>query len=320
MHTQKVKTLYTCSICNFNTRDKKDYNRHISTLKHKKLELQKDNSEKINKNEKTNNIELSCICGKVYLYRGSLYNHQKKCKTITLNSIESYVNINDSSNNILTKDVIYDLVSENNDIKKLLIEQQRQISEQQKHISNILPNIGTNITNNTANIKQRFNINIFLNEQCKDAINMDDFIKQIQFKLNDLDITRHKGLSEGISNIFIENLNKLSVYKRPLHCTDSKRETIYIKDQNVWEKDTDRSKIKQVINSINKDHYKLIQKWIDENPDFKDIEEKQNFFVNLLKNCGADLDGISDKIIKKICISSYLKEELKENLYIGIDE
>ena len=131
-------------------------------------------------------------------------------------------------------------------LKNLLIKQQDQIGE-------LIPKVG----NNNTNIKQRFNVNIFLNEQCKDAINMHDFIKQIEVSLDNLLTTRDKGLSEGISNVFIENMNKLSLYERPLHCTDLKRETLYIKDNNVWEKDGDKSRIKS---SIERDIICSIQK------------------------------------------------------------
>ena len=152
------------------------------------------------------------------------------------------------------------LITENNDIKNLLVNQQRQLLEQQKQIGiqqkqlgDMVPKIGNNITNNnTANIKQKFNINIFLNEQCKDAINMNDFIKQIQLTLDNLDFTKNNGLTEGLSNIFIENMNKLSLYERPLHCTDNKRETLYIKDNDSWEKDKNKNKIKEAIKSLKK--------------------------------------------------------------------
>ena len=203
------------------------------------------------------------------------------------------------------------MVNENNDIKNLLLEQQRQIVEQQRQIGELIPRVGTTI-NNTSNIKQNFNINIFLNEKCKDALNMEDFIKQIQLTLDNLKLTKTNGLVEGISNIFIENMNKLSLYERPMHCTDLKRETLYIKDNDNWERDKDKSKIKAAIKNINKNHYNLIQEWISENPDFQEIEEKQDYFIQLLRTCGANLDTLHDKVIKKLCISTNLKNKIKD--------
>ena len=232
--------------------------------------------------------------------------------------------LNEESN-IVTQDTIVKLITENNDIKNLLItqqkqliEQQKQLGEQQKQLFQMVPKMGNNITNNnTANIKQKFNINIFLNEQCKDAINMNDFIKQIQLTLDNLDFTKQKGLCEGLSNIFIENMNKLSLYERPVHCTDTKRETLYIKEEDGWEKDKNKSKIKDAIKSLNKTHFKLIKEWMDENPDFKENESKQDYFARILKECGANLDNISDKVVKKICNNSHLKDDLKD-LDIGL--
>ena len=218
----------------------------------------------------------------------------------------------------ITEDSIVKLVSENNKIKDLLIEQQKQIVEQQKQIGNLIPKVGDTI-NNTHNIKQKFNINIFLNEQCKDAINMNDFIQQLQLTLNNLDTTKSKGLTDGLTNIFIENMNKLSLYQRPLHCTDIKRDTLYIKDNNNWEKDTDKTKIKNAIKDINKHHFKLISEWMEQNPDFKDNEEKQEYFAHLLRECGSNIEEISDKVIKKICSSAHIKEEIKDLNNVIID-
>lgn len=314
--TPKYVPKYFCDNCDFKCCNKKDYNRHLLTAKHKK-------------NENTTNttdftpILPHCICGRKYKYRASLYNHKKKCTYVQESDLSCQIIESDNNRLSVTTDTIMSLVSENNDIKNLLLEQQKQIAEQQRQLGELIPKMGTNITNNTtnnANIKQKFNINIFLNEQCKDAINMGEFIRQIQMTLDNLDLTKNKGLMEGISNIFIENMNKLSLYERPLHCTDTKRETLYIKDNNNWEKDKDRTKIKSAIKNISKSHYKLIQEWINENPDFKEVDAKQDYFVHLLRTCGANLEGINDKVIKKICTSSYLKGDLRDYLETNLLE
>jgi hypothetical protein len=210
------------------------------------------------------------------------------------------------------------LISENNDIKNLLLiqqqqllEQQKQLGEQHRQLVEIVPKIG-NITNNTAHIKQNFNINVFLNEQCKNAINMNDFIKQIKLTLEDLDLTKNKGLEIGLSNAIIQTINKMSLFERPLHCTDPKRETLYIKDNDLWEKDSDKTKIKGALHNLNKAHFKLIQDWIAENPDFKENDAKQDYFAYLLKTCSVSLKTIDDKIIKKICACNNLKDNLKQ--------
>tara|TARA_Y100000389_G_scaffold204645_1_gene258555 strand:- start:4993 stop:5958 length:966 start_codon:yes stop_codon:yes gene_type:complete len=308
----KKEKIYECKICDFVTLRKSHYDRHLLTAKHQKNE----NSYK--KGQKSTTRDFICICGKTYIRRQNLYSHKKTCiflKNLDINYNEVEEN---NKSDILSKENIINLVSENNDIKNLLLEQQKQLLEQQKQIAiqqkqlgELIPNVGNTI-NNTANIKQKFNINIFLNEKCKDALNMDEFIEKMQLTLNNLNITKNKGYVEGISNIFIENMNKLSLYERPLHCTDTKRDTLYIKDKDAWERDKDKTKIKDALKNLNKNHFKLIKEWMDKNPDFKEIDEKQDYFAQLLKTCGRDLEEVSDKVIKKICTSAYLKDELKE--------
>ena len=322
----KVAENYHCKYCHYFTVKKCDFEKHIQTKKHK------NNTILINDTQKSAHIKMFwCECGKSYKHNQSLFNHKKKCNFIIQeNTIKQkhdtsliQTNNNVEANLPITQETIVKLISENNDIKNLLVnqqqqllEQQKQIGIQQKQIGDMVPKLGNNITNNnTANIKQKFNINIFLNEKCKDAINMNDFIKQIQLTLDNLNLTKNKGLTEGLSNIFIENMNKLSLYERPLHCTDNKRETLYIKDNDSWEKDNNKDKIKDAIKSLNKNHFKLVKKWLEENPDFKEIDEKQDYFARILKECGNEVDN--EKIVKKICTKTSLKEELKyldENL------
>lgn len=320
---------YTCKLCNYKTRNKNNFQKHLLTRKH-------ENTTKYY--EKLQNIteQYICECGKSYPYRASLYNHRKKCIKIqdneklikndnkndednnikmTLNNSNKDINIISknidkcrnnnleelNNNNIDYHDMIIRLIDQNAEFKNLLIKQQDQIGE-------LIPRVG----NNNTNIKQRFNVNIFLNEQCKDAINMHDFIKQIEVSLDNLLTTRDKGLSEGISNVFIENMNKLSLYERPLHCTDLKRETLYIKDNNVWEKDGDKSRIKSALREISSAQFRSVKKWMDDNPDYEENERKQEEFINLIRNCSENIDSVDNKIIKRLCNNSYLKEKLEE--------
>jgi hypothetical protein len=315
----KSANFFECIICDFNTCKKCDFNRHLNTLKHKNNEILINNSP-----ERANKI-FACDCGKVYKHNQSLYNHKKRCM-VKFNDAKEEEQANPVVvNNNIDQTMIMRLISENNDIKNLLLmqqqqllEQQKQLGEQQRQLVEIVPKI-CNVTNNTAHIKQNFNINVFLNEQCKNAINMNDFIKQIKLTLEDLDLTKNKGLEIGLSNAIIQSINKMSLFERPLHCTDTKRETLYIKDNDSWEKDSSKTKIKGALHNLNKAHFKLIQDWIAQNPDFKENDAKQDYFAYLLKTCSVNLKTIDDKIIKKICACNNLKEDLKELENINCD-
>ena len=306
----KNSFFFECELCDYNTSKKGDYCRHLQTQKHKNNEILINGALTIK--------VFTCECGKKYKHNQSLYNHKKKCIIEGIsNTIEEHKCQVVLQNNV-DQNMIMKLISENNDIKNLLLiqqqqllEQQKQLGEQHRQLVEIVPKIG-NITNNTAHIKQNFNINVFLNEQCKNAININDFIKQIKLTLEDLDLTKNKGLEIGLSNAIIQTINKMSLFERPLHCTDPKRETLYIKDNDLWEKDSDKTKIRGALHNLNKAHFKLIQDWIVENPDFKENDAKQDYFAYLLKTCSVSLKTIDDKIIKKICACNNLKDNLKQ--------
>ena len=156
--------------------------------------------------------------------QANLYHHKKKCNFKDENTKLTIVENNDlKEHNKELKGLVCKLITENNEIKNTILKENQELRAQ---VNELIPKIGNN---NTTNIKQKFNINIFLNEQCRDAINMDDFLKQIEVSMQQLDLTKKKGITEGLSNVFIENMNKLSLYERPLHCTDPQQETVYIK-------------------------------------------------------------------------------------------
>ena len=148
---------------------------------------------------------------------------------------------------------------------------------------------------------------MFLNDRCKDAINIDEFIKSIQISVQQLDFIKNEGIEIGISNVILDNINKLGVYKRPLHCTDTKREIIYIKDQNEWERDNDKTKIKKAIRDVSDKQYSALKEWIDENPDYQEVENKQDYFVKTLSIIGENTKTIDEKVIKKLCNNTYIK-------------
>ena len=303
--TEKNRKKYICEKCTFISCDKKDYNKHILTSKHKNntfVDISFTNLGK--KTEKTENIKiLSCNCGKQYKSRQGLYAHKKKC-----NYIENEENILTSNYNLIEYEdnkVIGELKEDNKELKNMIKELIKENAKQQQQISELIPKIG-NTTNNTQNNK--FNINVFLNEKCKDALNMSDFIKSIEVSLQQLDFTKQNGLANGLSKTIMDNMNKLSVYERPLHCTDVKRETLYIKEENEWSKDISKEKIKKAIKKASSKNYNALQDWKTENPDFLENDLKQEYFSKTISTIGKTDEVIEEKIIKNLCKETYIKD------------
>ena len=171
----------------------------------------------------------------------------------------------------------------------------------------MIPKVGNNnISNNTNNIKQRFNINIFLNEKCRDAISIDEFVDKIEVSMKNLLTTRDRGLSEGLSNIIIDNMNKLSLYERPLHCTDKKREIIYIKNDDEWQRDENREKITNALKRVEKKQLKNLQIWIDKHPNYMNSNTEQEEFLKIINETSKSEHENREKIIKNICNEVYL--------------
>ena len=278
---------YKCLNCNYFTSVKKDYNKHLLTQKHIKRTNDDQTEIKSNfyKSKNKENLYI-CKCGKQYKYKQGLSFHKKSCLHINQPVTETDANIEINE----LKDIIKNLIVENGKLQKQMCE--------------IIPKIGIN--NNIQNNK--FNIQVFLNEQCKDAINMSDFVKSIQVSLLQLDYIKQNGLVNGLSNVIIENINKLGLYERPIHCTDIKRETLYIKDDDNWEKDINKQKIKKVIKDVSTKQFYALNNWTKENPDFQNDEHKQNYYTHTLVAIANNKEHNEDKIIKKLCNNSYIKE------------
>ena len=287
---QNEQNNFICKICDYKTSKKNNFIRHNLTQKHIRNHLAING----NKNEQNEQHKFSCAnCSKEFLSNSGLWRHKKKCIIIdTLNTSDNYNNklqiLHDSS---ITENVI---IKELKDI----------ISKQQEQISEMIPKMGNN--NTTQNNK--FNIQVFLNEKCKDAINMSDFVKSIEVSLQQLDFTKQNGLAHGLSKTIMDNMNKLSIYERPLHCTDIKRETLYIKDENEWKKDNNKEKIKKAINKASGKNYNALQEWKNINPDFLNNDSKTDYFTKTITTIGKSTESISEKIIKNICKETYVKD------------
>jgi len=274
---QESSKKYECKECNYITIRKSQFDRHILTAKHQNRTFR---TEKV---PKSSEIIFRCVCGKEYNARNSLWYHKKNCtyephsqketKKETKNEepsreIQNMIE-NTNENNIDYKDMFLEMMKQNQELQKAVVQQQDTIKE-------IIPKIGNNNTTNTTNNNQ-FNLQMFLNEDCKNAQNITDFMKSIQVNMNDLIQTGKLGYVEGMSRIFVKALNDMDVTERPIHCTDIKRETVYIKDQDKWAKDEDdKIKIKKTIQNIENKNIRMLPKWQDENPDCMDMESKKS--------------------------------------------
>lgn len=317
--SEKSSKFYECKVCDFTTSRKSQFERHLSTLKHKKRQNDTNDTKKV----PFSSDEYVCHCGKIYVHKPNLYRHQKACRTTNLGlvDISGCIKMQDE----VSSELIQKIVQENTEIKSMLFKQFAGIQEQQKlaqsenkelrnQISELIPKVGNhNTINNTINSKQKVNINIFLNEQCKDALTINEFINKIKVTLDDLMVTKTKGLSEGVSNIFIENMNKLSLYERPMHCTDAKRETMYIKydgDAQVgegWARDEENKNLKLAISKVTHVQRQNIDTWIKEHPNWQNNSDEQEEYMKLVRNCTDDCK--EDKIIKRLCNSVYLNPD-----------
>lgn len=311
-----------CEYCHYNTSSKKDFKKHILTKKHKCNEynqiMVKTSSSPI----------MVCVCGKTYNHRASLFNHKKTCVMVTGNGKVSDKVVDDIGENTIINDniVIGDKINITTDMfMKLLNDNQdmiKIIKEQQTQLNTILPKIG-NVTNNnltTNNMNNNFNLNFFLNEKCKDALNISEFIESLKITLEDLQYSRLNGLVEGISNVMIRGLRELDIYKRPIHCTDVKRDTMYIKDDEKWEKDSNNIKMKETIGKIANKERNAIGNWVDLNPDWFDTEAKQMEYLTLInKICEPIENDVKNekKIIRTISREIVLNKDSEKLLLKG---
>ena len=295
---QNEQIIFKCEICNYKTCKKNNFDRHNSTQKHIRNHLAING----NKNEQNEQKFFFCTkCSKEFLSNSGLWRHKKKC-IIENKIIKDDIYVNDICSNklILSNDLIMKLLNDNQEMRNVIIKQQEQISI-------MIPKMGNN--NTTQNNK--FNIQVFLNEKCKDAINMTDFVKSIQVSIQQLDFTKRNGLANGLSKTIMDNMNKLSLYKRPMHCTDLKRETLYIKDEDVWSKDNNKEKIKKAIKKASGKNYNALQDWKDENPDFLKNDSKIEYFTKTITTIGKPTDSIDTKVIKNLCKETYIKDALE---------
>jgi hypothetical protein len=291
---QKPSTEYYCEKCGFKTTRKNNYETHLLTKKHK-LNMSSSN-------------RLECKnCSKVYKTLSGLHKHTQKCvsdKSVLLDVLQQNKELN-----IMMVEQTKQNMEHNKELNKMMIDQNKQNLELQEKVIELCKN-GINNTinsNNTTNSHNKtFNLQFFLNETCKDAINIMDFVNSIQLQLSDLENVGKVGYVEGISNIITTKLNLLEENQRPIHCTDAKRETLYVKDENKWAKENEnKTKIRKVIKSVANKNIKLIPAFKEKHPDYNnsDSDSSDKYQKMMYESMGGDGDDeaeTEDKIIKNI--------------------
>jgi hypothetical protein len=294
---------FRCELCKTETNNKKDFNKHLLTRKHVKHENPTQNETL----EKSPLLECS-KCNKKYETRSGLWKHQNSCSVIEKKAenviICDSVNIQDPE--AIKLHILETSSSNENKILNLVLELMKSNNELQKQILDVCKNTNNmNINNNNNNNNKTFNLQFFLNEQCKDAMNITDFANSFDLQLSDLESVGELGYVEGITKIMVDKLNAMDIYKRPIHCSDAKREIIYVKDADVWTKEEkDNPKLRQAIKNVSFKNMKLVYNWSNAYPESKDNQTKLNdkYMTLVIESTGGKgpILESENKIMRKI--------------------
>lgn len=290
----KNAKIFYCEYCDFKCSKQSNFLTHTSTSKHmtRYKMIQKDTNYKQKNAEK----KYTCECGKEFAYHSGLWRHKKNCKQNDSDE-EELEKMVSAHNEPTDKELMMLLIKDNAEMKKMMME--------------VIKN-GTHNTNNSHN--KTFNLQFFLNEQCKDAMNISDFVNSIQLQLEDLEETGRLGYVDGISRVVIKNLDDMNTHKRPIHCSDSKREILYIKDNDQWIKDNENkdTMIKMIKQVANKNMRK-IPEWVKAHPDCLNSDSKQNDkYLKIVSNSMSgsteeeqknNINKIISKVAKEVVIN-----------------
>ena len=314
MTTYKNKSIYNCDLCEFISSNKTDYDRHLTTSKHKK------NADYHTNTHQSTAISYTCpSCKKGFKHRTSIYKHKTICSgppesvmdattasaaTTTVSPFATEHHISD----VITKN--QELTATNQQLTAAMLMLVQQNAEFQSKIMEMCKNGGLGGMTNSHNTitttnshNPTFNMNMFLNEKCKDAMNMKDFVNSIQLTMTDLENVGRLGYVEGMSNILIDNLQKTDVYKRPVHCSDIKRETLYVKENDQWEREEpDHPKMTNAVLAVEQKNVVLVNEWAKANPKCMNSNTRENETYFRLSKIVTDgeKDGNIDKVIRKV--------------------
>uniref|UniRef100_A0A6C0II08 C2H2-type domain-containing protein n=1 Tax=viral metagenome TaxID=1070528 RepID=A0A6C0II08_9ZZZZ len=282
-NSPKHPKIFTCDICHINTSNKKDYFKHLLTAKHMKLNKRCEKIQEIPK------FPFYCDCGNIYKHSSGLWRHKKSCNKIPEENV-----------------IIQNEPDDFKNLTSMVIELMKSNTEMQKQMVEMCKNSNTNtINSNNNNNNKTFNLQFFLNEQCKDAMNISDFANSIDLQLSDFESVGELGYVEGITKIMLDKLNSMDIYKRPIHCSDAKREILYVKDDDKWEKEEKNNpKLRYAIKTISFNNMKLMGLWSNTYPESMDGESRLNDkYMKLIKQSTGGNGEIGDsenKIIRRI--------------------
>ena len=300
----KIPKKYECTFCNYHTSSKKDYSKHLLTRKH---------TMEINGNDRKSKNPHCILCNKTFKSDSGLWKHRQKCSDII--SECAYVQIETNDNKQLDSELITKLLLQNQELllsnkqfKELILEQQNENLKLQNRLIEAVKDAGnvTNVNHTTNNNNQKFNLNFFLNTTCKDAMNMSEFIENMEVNFKDIENIGKNGYVSGMTDMIVSRIKELDVTKRPMHCTDLKRETMYIKDNNEWTKDTpENTKLHQMIDYMAKQNYAKMPLWRQQNPECLDSDHpKYDFCIKMMRNMlgdvGAEQVRLDNKVIKNL--------------------
>lgn len=300
--------VYHCYLCNYVCERKASLDKHYSTRKHLMNSGQGDQLK-----------QYSCHCGKSYKHRQSLHTHKKKCIIVNaenewdapvVNKEFEEISQDDLKEAVVTastsgfnfQELVVDLMKKNQELQETIIKQQE---EHQKEIVDLIPMMGSN-NHITNNINNKINLNVFLNETCKDALNIKDFMNSLHITIDDLEMTKEKGLIESVNNQIIKSLRNMEIEKRPIHCSDQKRKIMHIKDNDQWQRDSNCEKLKTTIDNLAAKQLSHFSVWEKEHPEYMTSENGQEDYMQLVSNITKDVSS-DDKGTQKI-ISSIAKE------------
>jgi len=305
LKSQKNVFKLTCDSCDYSCSKKSDYDKHLLTRKHIKANCDSDNANIKSPKEKI----YSCNnCGVAIKHLSSLSRHKKKCLTELNAIVENEPSADDLSGNEIKilSNLVFEIFKSNNNLQKQCLEFQKQNQDLQKQMLDVCKNSNNTSNSHNNNNNKTFNLQFFLNEQCKDAMNIMDFVNTFQLQFSDLERIGEVGYVEGISNIIIDKLNEMDVYKRPIHCSDAKREIMHIKDNDVWAKDTPTNdKLRLAIKHITKKNSDMIRPWANAHPGVLNSEHRlndkyQEMIIEAMGGNSGTLKECETKIIKKI--------------------